>query len=89
LFSRRAGATSRGRSTSCGLRSSPRADVRASLELLEALRAEFDRHPIGLDPCRAYSPASVAKAYLRTMGVRPMGDDVRGIAQSLARALDG
>jgi len=56
-----------------------RSDVRASQELLEALRAEFDHHPISMDPCRAYSPASVAKAYLRAMGVRPMGPDLRGV----------
>lgn len=46
-----------------------RRDVLATQELLEKLRPEFDQHPIDLDPCKAYSPASVAKAYLRAMGV--------------------
>lgn len=48
-----------------------RQDVKATGSLLEALRADFDRHPIALDPCRAMSPASIAKAYYRTMGIRP------------------
>ena len=46
-----------------------RRDVLATGELLEKLRAEFDKHPITLDPCRAYSPASIAKAYLQAMGL--------------------
>lgn len=46
-----------------------RRDVLATQELLEKLREEFDRHPIALDPCRTYSPASVAKSYLRALGV--------------------
>jgi hypothetical protein len=36
------------------------------------LKEEFDKHPIPLNPCNAYSPASVAKNYLDAMGiVRP------------------
>jgi hypothetical protein len=64
-----------------------RRDVEASQELLARLREEFDRHPIELNPCNAYSPASIAKAYLRALGVaRPrqqfptIGSDVHGIA---------
>jgi len=48
-----------------------RQDVRATVGLLNALRAEFDCHPIELKPERAYSPASIAKAYLMGMGVIP------------------
>jgi hypothetical protein len=48
-----------------------RQDVKATGLLLEALRADFDRHPIDLDPCKAYSPASIAKAYYRAMGITP------------------
>ncbi len=48
-----------------------RQDVRAYLRLLEQLRQEFDRHPIDLLPDRAQSPASIAKAYLRAMGITP------------------
>lgn len=48
-----------------------RQDVKATGFLLEALRADFDRHPIGLDPCHAFSPATIAKAYYRAMGVIP------------------
>lgn len=47
-----------------------RADVRATAALLVALRKEFDRHPIDLMPWRAYSPASIGKAYLRKGGVQ-------------------
>ena len=48
-----------------------RQDVRATLDLLNAMRTEFDRHPIDLRPDKAYSPASIAKAYLKEMGVVP------------------
>jgi len=54
-----------------------RRDVLATLELLEKLRAEFDRHPVDLDPCQALSPASLAKAYLRAMGVIPLTEKCR------------
>jgi hypothetical protein len=51
-----------------------RQDVRATTDLLNALRREFDLHPIGLQPDRAYSPASIAKAYLDAMGITPPKD---------------
>jgi hypothetical protein len=46
-----------------------RRDVLASQELLERLRAEFDRHPIALDPWQVFSAASIANGYLDAMGV--------------------
>src|SRR5271169_5826120 len=50
-----------------------RQDVRATLGLLNALKHEYELHPIALQPDRAYSPASIGKAYLRAMGiVEPM-----------------
>lgn len=50
-----------------------RQDVCATLDLLNALKHEYERHPIELLPDRAYSPASIGKAYLRAMGVaQPM-----------------
>jgi hypothetical protein len=50
-----------------------RQDVRATLGLLNALKEEYEMHPITLPPDRAYSPASIGKAYLRAMGiVEPM-----------------
>lgn len=60
-----------------------RRDGLASQELLEKLRAEFDRHPVVLDPWEALSPASLAKGYLKVMGVSvPSGlpDEIRGAA---------
>jgi len=50
-----------------------RQDVRATLGLLNALKDEYELHPIDLPPDLAYSPASIGKAYLRSMGiVEPM-----------------
>ena len=46
-----------------------RRDVHATLGLLNALKQEYDLHPIPLRPDRAYSPASIGKAYLRAMGI--------------------
>ena len=48
-----------------------RQDVRATLGLLNALKHEYELHPIDLRPDRAYSPASIGKAYLRAMGIEP------------------
>jgi hypothetical protein len=48
-----------------------RQDVQSTLSLLNTLRVEFDRHPVDLQPERAYSPASIVKAYLGAMGVMP------------------
>jgi hypothetical protein len=49
-----------------------RRDVKASAELLEKLRDELDRHPLGLAPWDVHSPASLAKATLRQMGITSM-----------------
>jgi len=63
-----------------------RQDARATASLLNAMKLEFDQHPIGLRPDRAYSPASIAKAYLDVMGIiHPkekfkVGDKKLGIA---------
>jgi len=46
-----------------------RQDVRATLGLLNVLKREYELHPIHLSPCKAYSPASIGKAYLRAMGI--------------------
>ena len=48
-----------------------REDVRATAGLLNALKKEFDMHPIDLTPDHAYSPASIAKSYLDSMGIAP------------------
>jgi hypothetical protein len=49
-----------------------RRDVAATGSLLEKLLAEYRRHPIALMPTKAYSPASIAKAYLKALGVQPL-----------------
>jgi hypothetical protein len=46
-----------------------RQDGRCTVDCLNALKQEFDWHPIPLKPYRAYSPASVAKSYLEAMGI--------------------
>lgn len=56
-----------------------RRDVLASQELLEKLRAAYDVHPIELDPCKAYSPASISKAYLRALGVAEPSQQFSGV----------
>jgi hypothetical protein len=44
-------------------------DVRATTDLLNAMKTEFDQHSIAMLPDKAYSPASVAKAYLDAMNI--------------------
>ena len=48
-----------------------RQDGRCTVDALNALKEEFDKHPIRLNPCNAYSPASVAKSYFDAMGIVP------------------
>ncbi len=47
-----------------------RQDVRATLGLLNALKHEYELHPVALPPDQTYSPASIGKAYLRAMGIK-------------------
>jgi hypothetical protein len=49
-----------------------RRDVLATWELAVKLLGEYDRHPITLQPTKAYSPASIGKAYLHAMGIKPV-----------------
>jgi hypothetical protein len=46
-------------------------DVLATWELYCRLREEYERHEIKLPPTRAYSPASIGKAYLDSMSITP------------------
>jgi|SRR5579871_1907609 len=68
-----------------------RQDVRCTVDLLNSLKEEFDRHPVNkygieLYPDRAVSPASVGKACLRAMAITPpmqkfdVPDYIHGIA---------
>jgi len=56
-----------------------RQDVRATLGLLNALKHEYELHPIALRPDLAYSPASIGKAYLRGMGIAEPMRKFKGI----------
>jgi hypothetical protein len=49
-----------------------RRDVLATWELAVKLLEEYAKHPIMLQATRAYSPASIGKAYLRSMGIIPV-----------------
>jgi hypothetical protein len=49
-----------------------RRDVEATSELAVNLLAEYAKHPINLQPTKAYSPASIGKAYIRAMGIFPI-----------------
>jgi hypothetical protein len=49
-----------------------RADVRATAELAFKALEEYRKHPITLQATKAYSPASIGKAYLEAMGIPPI-----------------
>lgn len=49
-----------------------RRDVLATAELAFKLFEEYAKHPIELQATKAYSPASIGKAYLRAMGIVPI-----------------
>jgi hypothetical protein len=46
-----------------------RQDVRATVGLLNAVKQEYDLHPIEPGPDRMFSPASVAKSYSETLNI--------------------
>ena len=46
-----------------------RQDGRCTVDALNALKHNFDQHPISLKPWNSYSPASIAKSYLDAMGI--------------------
>lgn len=48
-----------------------RQDVEATLELYCKVKEEFDRHPLPLEAGKAYSPATIGKAYYKAMGIKP------------------
>jgi hypothetical protein len=63
-----------------------REDVSATHRVLNAMIAEFNHHPIDLHPEKSYSPASIAKAYLKEMAIKQpkrhsrVSDKILGIA---------
>lgn len=48
-----------------------RQDVRTTWALYRALVADWSAHPVALDPEQGFSPAALAKAYFRALGIRP------------------
>ena len=49
-----------------------RSDVLATWEVYLKMMEEFNKHPIGLLPTKAFSPASIGKAYLKAMGIESL-----------------
>ena len=49
-----------------------RRDVQATAELAVKLLAEYAKHPVNLQPTKAFSPASIGKSYLHGMGITPI-----------------
>ncbi len=49
-----------------------RQDVKATAELYSKLMEEFKRHQISTSPTQVYSPATIGKAYLKEMGIKPV-----------------
>jgi hypothetical protein len=49
-----------------------RRDVLATSELVVKVLEEYESHPIALQVTKAYSPASIGKAYLRAMEIKPI-----------------
>jgi hypothetical protein len=49
-----------------------RRDVLATSELAFKLLEEYDKHPISLQPTKAFSAATIGKSYLKDMGVVPV-----------------
>jgi hypothetical protein len=66
-----------------------RGDVAATNRLLSAMLGEFNQHPIGLRPDKAFSPASIAKAYLAKMGIKQPKDHFRVPHKILGIAMQG
>jgi hypothetical protein len=64
-----------------------RQDGRCTVDALNALKREFDKHPIGLRPSHAYSPASVAKSYLEAMGITKPAEKFKISEKELGIAL--
>jgi hypothetical protein len=54
-----------------------RQDVRATMDLLNAAKQEFDLHPITPGPDRMFSPASVAKSYLEELHISYPSEKVK------------
>lgn len=63
-----------------------RQDVKCTLDLLNALKREFDALPVDIPPEGLWSPASLSKAFLDSMGLQhplekfSLSDSVHGIA---------
>jgi hypothetical protein len=53
-------------------------DVKCTVEVLNAAKAEYDLHPIAKQPDRLYSPASVAKGYMDELKITHPSEKFKG-----------
>ena len=65
------------------------ANVLATQEFFEKAHITFDQLGLSIPPTRAYSPASIAKASLRDMGVRPFRESAHDFGHRAGRAMSG
>jgi hypothetical protein len=64
-----------------------REDVAATHRVLNAMMEEFNRNPMDLHPDKSYSPASIAKAYLKEMGIKQPKQNFRASNKVLGIAM--
>ncbi|MDA8336468.1 MAG: hypothetical protein M0Z41_16020 [Peptococcaceae bacterium] len=55
-------------------------DILATWDLYCRAKTEFDQHPIDLEAGKAYSPATIGKAYYRAMGILPFAEKQAGFS---------
>jgi hypothetical protein len=58
-------------------------------DCLNAMMEEFNRNPVDLHPDKAYSPASIAKAYLKAMAIKKPKQHFRAPNKMLGIAMQG
>jgi hypothetical protein len=64
-----------------------RTDVERTVELLNAMKSEYDGFPLSLPPERAFSAASITKAFLEEMGIRQPSQKFDLSDKTLARCM--
>jgi hypothetical protein len=64
-----------------------RQDVRATVDLLNAVKQEYDLHPIQPGPDGMFSPASVAKSYMEELNISYPGTKVKDSGRAYGIAM--
>jgi hypothetical protein len=66
-----------------------RNDVACTIDLLNAVKREFDLHPIAPGPDRMFSPASVAKSYLEELNILHPCEKVKDVFKAYGIFMQG